>query len=74
MLRRLINDVVDQAALTSIHKAVGSPLHNIVWSKVPRYTMAPMEVDDIHDAVSNAVRNVSLNVFAAVDLTIGTKI
>lgn len=74
MLRRLINDAVDRTARTSVLKALGNHLHYIVWSKVPRYTMAPLEVDDIHDGVANAVRNVGLNVYAKVDLIIGTKI
>ena len=65
MLRRLINDAVDVTARTSVLKALGNHLH---------YTLAPLEVDDIHDGVANAVRNVGLNVYAKVDLIIGTKI
>lgn len=72
MLRRLINDAVNQAARTSTHKAVGTPLYNIVWYSISlnQDTIG----DDIHDAVANAVRNVDLNVYAKVDDIIGTKI
>lgn len=73
MLRRLINDALDRTARTNTLKALGNHLHNTVWNSTA-HMIVPTIGGEIHDSVANAVRNVDLNVYAKVDLIIGTKI
>ena len=74
MLRGLINDAVDVTARTSVLKALGNHLHNIVWSNATHIVQTDGGGFDVHDAVYTAVRNTSICIYAKIDLIIGTKI
>jgi len=72
MLRRLINDTVDRTARTNTYEAVGTPIHNIVWSSVTHKSI--LQVLHLCDTVANTSGAVRIDVCAGVDETIGTKI
>jgi len=72
MLRRLISDTVDRTARTNTYEAVGTPLHYIVWSNVAQRSI--LQVLHLCDTVANTTGNIGPNVYAEVDVTIGTTI
>jgi len=72
MLRRLISDTVDGTARTNTYEAVGTLLHYIVWSNVAQRSI--LQVLHLCDTVANTTGNIGPNVYAEVDVTIGTTI
>ena len=72
MLRRLISDTVDRTARTNTYEAVGTPLHNIVWSDVAHRSI--LQVLHLCETIANTTGNIGPNIFAEVDVTIGTAI